>query len=149
MLRGLTGPVILVGSQRSSDRPSSDAAFNLVCAARLAAENLGEVVSCLHHETGDTACAVLRGTKVRKMHASRRDAFKAINERPLGLVHADGRVEWSAPRQPRGKATAVAEIGMDPEVALVTFHPGSPPGGSKRRRTTPTGSSSRERVSVT
>jgi glutamyl-tRNA(Gln) amidotransferase subunit D len=124
MLRGLTGPVILVGSQRSSDRPSSDAAFNLVCAARLAAENLGEVVSCLHHETGDTACAVLRGTKVRKMHASRRDAFKAINERPLGLVHADGRVEWSAPRQPRGKATAVAEIGMDPEVALVTFHPG-------------------------
>jgi glutamyl-tRNA(Gln) amidotransferase subunit D len=124
MLRGLTGPVILVGSQRSSDRPSSDAAFNLVCAARLAAEDFGEVVSCLHHETGDTACAVLRGTKIRKMHASRRDAFKAINERPLGLVHEDGRVTWSAPMEPRGKGTAVAETGMDPNVALVTFHPG-------------------------
>lgn len=124
MLRGLTGPVILVGSQRSSDRPSSDAAFNLLCAARLASENLGEVVSCLHHETGDTACAVLRGTKIRKMHASRRDAFKAINERPLGLVHADGRVNWSAPTEPRAMGMAVAEIGMDADVALVTFHPG-------------------------
>ena len=124
MLRGLTGPVILVGSQRSSDRPSSDAAFNLMCAARLAAEDLGEVVSCLHHETGDTVCAVLRGTKIRKMHASRRDAFKAINERPLGLVHEDGRVTWGAPMEPRGKGTVVAETGMDPNVALVTFHPG-------------------------
>lgn len=124
MLRNLPGPVILVGSQRSSDRPSSDAAFNLLCAARLAAEDFGEVVSCLHHETGDNSCAILRGTKIRKMHASRRDAFRAMNEKPLGLVHADGRVTWSAPAGPRKRGTAVAETGMDTEVAYVTFHPG-------------------------
>src|SRR2546428_781251 len=54
MLRDLTGPVILVGSQRSADRPSSDAAFNLLCAARLAGEDPGEGVTRLHPETGDT-----------------------------------------------------------------------------------------------
>ena len=124
MLRNLTGPVILVGSQRSSDRPSSDAAFNLLCAARLAAENFAEVVTCLHHETGDTACDVIRGTKVRKMHASRRDAFKPINDRRLGAVHADGRVAWEAPVEPRGKGPVIAETGLEPNVALVTFHPG-------------------------
>lgn len=124
MLRGLTGPVILVGSQRSPDRPSSDAAFNLLCAAHLTAENFGEVVSCLHHETSDTACAVLRGTKIRKMHASRRDAFKPINEQPLGFVHADGKVAWTSPTQPRGKRTEVSETRIDTDVALVTFHPG-------------------------
>lgn len=124
MLRNLTGPVVLVGSQRSSDRPSSDAAFNLLCAARLAAEDLGEVVTCMHHETGDTSCAVLRGTKVRKMHSSRRDAFKPINERRLGAVHADGRVTWEATATPRGKGPAVAETGLDPDVVLVQFYPG-------------------------
>lgn len=124
MLRNLTGPVVLVGSQRSSDRPSSDAAFNLLCAARLAAEDLGEVVACMHHETGDTACAVLRGTKVRKMHSSRRDAFKPINDRRLGAVHEDGRTTWEAPVTPRGKGPVVAEAGLDPEVVLLQFYPG-------------------------
>ena len=126
MLRNLTGPVVLVGSQRSSDRPSSDAAFNLVCAARLAAEDAGEVVVCMHHETGDMSCAVMRGTKVRKMHSSRRDAFKPVNDRRLGAVHADGRVTWEAPVTPRGKGPATAETGLDPDVVLVQFHPGMP-----------------------
>ena len=124
MLRDLTGPVILVGSQRSSDRPSSDAAFNLLCATRLAGEDLGEVVACMHHETGDTACDVLRATKVRKMHASRRDAFKAINDRRLGVVHEDGKVTWEGPVTPQGKGPARAESDLDPDVALVYFHPG-------------------------
>ncbi len=124
MLRNLTGPVVLVGSQRSSDRPSSDAAFNLLCAARLAAEDLGEVVTCMHHETGDTSCDVLRGTKVRKMHSSRRDAFKPINAARLGAVHADGRVMWDSPADPREKGPVIAETGIEPNVALVTFHPG-------------------------
>ncbi|MEK6912296.1 MAG: asparaginase domain-containing protein, partial [Candidatus Thermoplasmatota archaeon] len=53
MLKNLTGPVIVVGAQRSSDRPSSDAAMNLISAARLANANLGEVVGLMHGETGD------------------------------------------------------------------------------------------------
>src|SRR3972149_872523 len=115
MLRDLTGPVILVGSQRSSDRPSSDAAFNLVCAARLAAEDLGEVVTCMHHETGDTSCDVLRGTKARKMHASRRDAFKPINDRRLGAVHAEGTTSWEGSVVPREKGPVRAESELDAE----------------------------------
>jgi len=126
MLRDLTGPVVLIGSQRSSDRPSSDAAFNLLCGARLAAEDLGEVVTCMHHETGDTACDVLRGTKVRKMHSSRRDAFKPINGRRLGVVHADGSVRWEASVAPRAKGPARAETGLDGDVVLVEFYPGMP-----------------------
>src|SRR5881396_3916301 len=95
MLRDLTGPVVVVWAQRSSDRPSSDAAMNLTCAARLASADVGEVVGVMHGETGDTFCLVHRGTKVRKMHSSRRDAFRAMNAAPLGTVHFDGRVELS------------------------------------------------------
>src|SRR5213594_2465162 len=127
MLRDLTGPVILVGAQRSSDRPSSDAAMNLICGARLASADLGEVVGVMHGETGDTFCLVHRGTKVRKMHSSRRDAFRAMNAAPLGTVHFDGRVELSPEARRRGKGPAVADPRLDPEVALVWFHPGLTP----------------------
>jgi len=127
MLRDLTGPVIVVGAQRSSDRPSSDAAMNLVCGARIAAADLGEVVAVMHGETGDTFCLVHRGTKVRKMHASRRDAFRSMNAAPLGTVHFDGRVELSPEVRKRAKGPAVADPRLDPEVALVWFHPGLTP----------------------
>src|SRR3989449_3664792 len=127
MLRDLTGPVILVGAQRSSDRPSSDAAMNLICGARIAGADLGEVVAVMHGETGDTFCVVHRGAKVRKMHASRRDAFRSMNATPLGRVHFDGRVEWSGEVRTRSKGPTVADPRLDTEVALVWFHPGMRP----------------------
>ena len=127
MLRDLMGPVILVGAQRSSDRPSSDAAMNLVCGARLASADLGEVVAVMHGETGDTFCLVHRGTKVRKMHSSRRDAFRAMNASPLGKVHVDGRLELSPEVRRRAKGPTVADPRLDPEVAIVWFHPGMKP----------------------
>ncbi|WP_456454094.1 Glu-tRNA(Gln) amidotransferase subunit GatD, partial [Thermococcus sp.] len=80
MLRDLGKPVILVGSQRSSDRPSSDAAMNLICSVRMATADFGEVAIVMHGETGDTYCLAHRGTKARKMHTSRRDAFRSIND---------------------------------------------------------------------
>ncbi len=127
MLRDLTGPVILVGAQRSSDRPSSDAAMNLICSARLATADLGEAVAVMHGETGDTFCLVHRGAKVRKMHSSRRDAFRSMNAAPLGKVHFDGRVELSTEVRPRAKGPVVADTRLDPEVALVWFYPGMTP----------------------
>jgi len=127
MLRDLTGPVIVVGAQRSSDRPSSDAAMNLTCAARIAGADLGEVVAVMHGETGDTFCLVHRGTKVRKMHASRRDAFRSMNATPLGKAHVDGRVELSSDVRKRSKGPVVADTRLDPEVGLVWFYPGMPP----------------------
>jgi glutamyl-tRNA(Gln) amidotransferase subunit D len=94
-LQDLPVPVILVGAQRSSDRGSSDAKQNLLCAARFIKEtDFAEVALCMHDGIADESCAILPGTKCRKMHTSRRDAFQAVNVLPWARVHADsGRVE--------------------------------------------------------
>ena len=91
-LQNLPVPVIIVGSQRSSDRPSSDAAMNLICAATFIANtDLAEVVICMHENTDDNTCVVLQGTKCRKMHSSRRDAFKPINSLPFAKISFESR----------------------------------------------------------
>ena len=128
MLRDLTGPVAVVGAQRSSDRPSSDAALNLVAAAHVGVANLGEVVAVMHGETGDTYATVHRGTKVRKMHSSRRDAFRSLNATPLGRVLADGRVELSDRALPRAPGPTKVDDALDPKVGLTYFYPGQPTG---------------------
>lgn len=71
-------PVVFVGSQRSADRPSSDNVMNGMCAAKTALSDLGEVVVVMHGSTSDDSCAIHRGTRVRKMHTSKRDAFQTI-----------------------------------------------------------------------
>ena len=91
-LQNLPVPVIVVGSQRSSDRPSSDAAMNLICAATFIANtDLAEVVICMHENTDDNTCVILQGTKCRKMHSSRRDAFKPINSLPFAKISFESR----------------------------------------------------------
>src|SRR5213596_3072571 len=124
MLRDLTGPVVVVGAQRSSDRPSSDAAMNLLSAARVATADLGEVVAVMHGETSDSFGVIHRGTKVRKMHSSRRDAFRSLNATPLGRVHPDGRVELAERVLPRSKGPTKVDDALDLKVALVYFYPG-------------------------
>ncbi|MCK5023798.1 MAG: Glu-tRNA(Gln) amidotransferase subunit GatD, partial [Candidatus Aenigmarchaeota archaeon] len=71
-LKNLSKPVVLVGSQRSSDRGSSDAGMNILCASHVALSDIGEVGVCMHANTNDKYCHFMRGTKVRKMHTSRR-----------------------------------------------------------------------------
>src|SRR5438552_3012922 len=83
MLRDLTGPVVVVGAQRSSDRPSSDAALNLLAAARVGVANLGEVVAVMHGGTSDTFAQIQRGAKVRMMHSSRGDAAVVVTTQTL------------------------------------------------------------------
>src|SRR5690606_9395508 len=77
-------PIVLVGSQRSADCPRSDSAMNAICAARVAISDIAEVSVVMHGTTSDDYCEIHRGTKVRKMHSSRRDAFKSINFHPIG-----------------------------------------------------------------
>ncbi|MEM3770690.1 MAG: Glu-tRNA(Gln) amidotransferase subunit GatD, partial [Candidatus Bathyarchaeia archaeon] len=82
-LQNLPVPVIFVGSQRSADRPSSDAATNLTGAVLAAARApFAEVAVAMHETISDTAIVLHRGTKVRKCHTSRRDAFKSVNAQP-------------------------------------------------------------------
>ncbi len=123
--RSLPGPVALVGSQRSSDRPSSDAAFNLRAAVLVAAQApFAEAVVVMHGETGDTYALAHRGTKVRKMHTSRRDAFQSINAPPLARVYPDEqRIEIIDGRY-REPGELEVENGFDDKVALVKMYPG-------------------------
>jgi glutamyl-tRNA(Gln) amidotransferase subunit D len=86
-LQKLPVPVVLVGAQRSSDRPSSDAALNLLGATIFAAESkCAGVFVAMHAGTSDDAIACHVGTRVRKNHTSRRDAFESIDMTPVAFV---------------------------------------------------------------
>jgi glutamyl-tRNA(Gln) amidotransferase, subunit D len=86
-LINLPHPVLLVGAQRSLDRPSSDAALNLYSAHHFALKSeYSGVFVVMHGTTSDEFCVVHRGTRVRKMHTSRRDAFKTINSRIVAKI---------------------------------------------------------------
>jgi glutamyl-tRNA(Gln) amidotransferase subunit D len=83
-------PIVLVGSQRSSDRPSSDAALNLIHAVRTAAYgDIAEVVICMFGPTSDRYGLLHRGTRCRKMHSSYRSTFRTIGDIPLATVGRD------------------------------------------------------------
>ncbi|MAG47466.1 Glu-tRNA(Gln) amidotransferase GatDE subunit D [archaeon] len=87
MLENINIPIILVGSQRSSDRGSSDSFINLTCAAQFIAKtDFKGVAICMHEDISDDTCLILPGTKTNKIHTSRRDAFKSINTQPIARV---------------------------------------------------------------
>jgi len=84
-------PIVLVGSQRSSDRPSSDAALNLMHAATAAGHgDIAEVMVCMFGPTSDEYGFLHRGTRVRKMHSSYRSTFRTIGDVPLATVTRQG-----------------------------------------------------------
>lgn len=123
ILKNLSKPVVLVGSQRSSDRPSSDAVLNLTGAVSAATSDLGEVCVVMHSSPEDESCLIHRGTKVRKCHTSRRDAFQSINASPLGRVR-DEEVEFFGERKRRENGERVeVEDGFEERVALVKVFP--------------------------
>jgi glutamyl-tRNA(Gln) amidotransferase subunit D len=128
-LQNLPVPVILVGAQRSSDRPSSDAATNLIGAVKAAGEApFAEVGLAMHETVSDTTIIVHRGTKVRKCHTSRRDTFKSINGFPIAKVK-DLQVTMQTDQYPRrdAKKKLVLKPNFSEKVALVKFYPGLDP----------------------
>lgn len=130
MLRGLCKPVVLVGAQRSPDRGSFDGALNLVCGAYFAAySQYAGVAVVMHGSTSDDFCYAHIGTKVRKMHTSRRDAFKSINASPLAKIFADGRIEWieGKPAVPSAQQSCSAGAVFEEKIALLKAYPGSNP----------------------
>ena len=122
------GPTILVGAQRSSDRPSSDAFENLLGAA-IAATSLdtSEAMLAMHASTSDGVVAVHRGTRVRKMHTSRRDTFRSIGVPPLALVDVRARTVELVMEPCRGTGPVRLDARFSDRVALVKFFPGAPP----------------------
>lgn len=131
MLRELDKPVVLVGSQRSVDRPSTDAVMNMIAAARLAASGpIAESVIVMHSSPSDDYAYVLRGVRARKMHTSRRDAFVSVNEPPLARVSRDSidLISDNFRRRGEGISRVVLDDKIDSRVALVHIWPGIPSG---------------------
>lgn len=128
-LQNLPVPVVFVGAQRSEDRPSSDAALNLIGAVLAASRApFAEVTVAMHETPSDEAVVLHRGTKVRKCHTSRRDAFKTINAKPLARIIDDKivmLVDDYRPRDPKRKIVLKADF--DDRVALIKFYPGMSP----------------------
>jgi len=122
-------PIVMVGSQRSSDRPSSDAAQNLINAAWTAGHGpIAEVLVCMFGPTSDRYNLLHRGTRVRKMHSSYRSTFRTLGDIPLAMVEA-GKItplqEGWLPRRDDRDATVQAVF--DERVTLMYYYPGMRP----------------------
>lgn len=121
-------PVVFTGSQRSADRPSSDNVMNAVCAVEAAKSDCAEVLVCMHATESDDDCALHRGTRVRKGHTSRRDAFETVGAKPLGTVNYDeGEVSFRRDYVSRGENDLAVAPDLDSDVELLKFTPGMDP----------------------
>jgi len=129
MLRSLNKPVVFTGAQRSSDRGSSDASMNLTCACIISAySDIAEVGICMHATSSDDYCHFIRGTRARKMHTSRRDAFRSVNEKPLARVWPNKRIEIiNENHRKRSDRKVKVDAKFEPRVALLKAFPGSDP----------------------
>ena len=128
-LRNLPVPVVLVGSQRSSDRPSSDGPRNILYAAALAGhENFAETVVCMHGGTSDSYNLIHRATRCRKMHSSRRDTFRTLDDVPLGKIDDSGVVWFKDDVRPRSPVEDFyLDTKIDPRVGMLYSYPGMNP----------------------
>ncbi len=128
-LKNLSKPVVLAGSQKSSDRGSSDGGINLMCSAYAAVSDIAEVGICMHGSTSDTCNFFIRGTKARKMDTVRRDAFRPINDLPIANIWPDGKVEAvKKDYKKRCDGKVELDIKFEPKIALLKAYPGSDSG---------------------
>ncbi len=123
-------PIVMVGSQRSSDRPSSDAALNLIHATLTAARSdIAEVLVCMFGPTSDRYGLLHRGTRVRKMHSSSRSTFRTVGDIPVALVSREEGVRPLRPdyRRRRDDRRVRLDAVFDDRVGIVYYYPGMKP----------------------
>ena len=133
-------PIVFTGSQRSADRPSSDNVMNAVSAVEAAKADCAEVLLCMHASASDDRCALHRGTRVRKNHTSRRDAFETVGNKPLATIDyatarddggdgavADDAIAFNREYAVRGETDLALSDELNPAVELVKFTPGMDP----------------------
>ena len=122
-------PVIIVGSQRSSDRPSSDAALNLIHAVRAAAYgDIAEVQICMFGPTSDRYGLLHRGTRCRKMHSSYRSTFRTIGDIPLAMVSRDSFTHLHSDYRKRDRSRKVKiDTAYDDRTTILYYYPGMHP----------------------
>ncbi len=122
-------PIVVVGSQRSSDRPSSDAALNLIHAVRAAGYgDIAEVQICMFGPTSDQYGLLHRGTRCRKMHSSYRSTFRTIGGIPLAKVSGDGIEPLTDDYRRRDPERRVkVDTAYDDRVTILYYYPGMKP----------------------
>ncbi len=126
-LAGFPIPIVLVGSQRSSDRASSDAALNLIGATKFIIENNTKgVYIVMHQDENDDTIACHLGTRVRKNHTSKRGAFKTIGDNPAFII-TENQIQKNISKDFFQVNEFLPKINLDTKVALVKYHPGYDP----------------------
>jgi len=129
MVQNSPVPIVMVGSQRSSDRPSSDAALNLMHSVKTAAESdMAEVMVCMFGPTSDAYGLLHRGTRVRKMHSSYRSTFRTIGDIPIGMVSRDKitplRQDYKRRREDKN---VIINTAFEEMVGIVYYYPNMRP----------------------
>ncbi|MCK9292723.1 MAG: Glu-tRNA(Gln) amidotransferase subunit GatD [archaeon] len=94
LIDNINKPVLLVGAQKSPDRASFDGSMNLICAAHFVKEKIPGVYTVMHGSINDDFCYVIKAVKSKKLHTSRRDSFRAINDYPIAKVYQNGTIEY-------------------------------------------------------
>ncbi len=129
MVQNSPVPIVMVGSQRSSDRPSSDAALNLMYSVKTAAESdIAETMVCMFGPTSDTYGILHRGTRVRKMHSSYRSTFRTIGDIPIAMVDRDKitplRYDY---KKRRTDNNVIINTAFEDKVSIVYYYPSMKP----------------------
>jgi len=129
MVQNSPVPIVMVGSQRSSDRPSSDAALNLMHSVKTAAESdMAEVMVCMFGPTSDEYGLLHRGTRVRKMHSSYRSTFRTIGDIPIGMVSREKITPLRADyKKRRHDKNVVINTAFEEKVGIVYYYPNMKP----------------------
>jgi len=129
MVQNSPVPIVMVGSQRSSDRPSSDAALNLIHAIKTASESdIAEVMVCMFGPTSDEYGLLHRGTRVRKMHSSYRSTFRTIGDIPIAKVNRENitplRTDY---KKRRADNNVIINTSFEEKVSIVYYYPNMKP----------------------
>jgi glutamyl-tRNA(Gln) amidotransferase subunit D len=129
MVQNSPVPIVLVGSQRSSDRPSSDAALNLMHAMKAAGHSdIAEVMVCMFGPTSDEYGLLHKGTRVRKMHSSYRSTFRSIGDTPVARISRKEIIPIHKTYNHRRKDRNVTiKPYFSDEVTMLYYYPGMKP----------------------
>ncbi|WP_409197642.1 Glu-tRNA(Gln) amidotransferase subunit GatD [Methanobrevibacter acididurans] len=117
-------PIVITGAQRSSDRPSTDAFINLFNSVGAAKSDIAEVTVCMHDSLNDNICSLHKGTKVRKMHTSRRDTFRSIDCEPIAELKHGNIISTNLPYIKRNEKELKLNTNLEPKTALIKSYPG-------------------------
>jgi len=129
MVQNSPVPIVMVGSQRSSDRPSSDAALNLMHSVKAAAESeIAEVMVCMFGPTSDLYGLLHQGTRVRKMHSSYRSTFRTIGDIPIAMIDREKIIPLRHDYKKRRKdKNVIINTAFEEKVSIVYYYPNMKP----------------------